>query len=79
MSDERYKPWTMTTIREVMDTMRLLIEREDCELDTPIVWYNLENGSLTGVSHECCHVFHEDGESWVELTLHNPHATTEEE
>jgi hypothetical protein len=77
MSDEsennkRNPPWTMTTIGEVIDATRLLIENEDCELDTPIVWYHLQNDCLTGVSHECCHVFHED-ESWVELTLHNPH------
>ena len=74
-NDKRIPPWTMRTIREVLDTMRFLIENEDCELDTPIVWYHLEDGNLTGVSHECCHVFHEDAESWVELTLHDPHAT----
>jgi len=71
--DKRYPPYTMLTIREVIDTMRLLIEKEDCELDTPIVWYHLADGCLTSVAHECCHVFHED-ESWVELTLHDPHA-----
>ena len=72
-TNERNPPWTMTTIGEVMDTMRLLIENEDCELDTPIVWYQLHDNCLTSVAHECCHVFHED-ESWVELTLHDPHA-----
>ena len=74
-NNKRVPPWTMKTIREVLDTMRFLIENEGCELDTPIVWYHLEDGNLTGVSHECSHVFHEDDESWVELTLHDPHAT----
>ena len=85
MSDERNPPWTMTTIAEVMDAMELLITNEGCELDTPIVWYHLENGTLTSVSHECCHVFHEvidtqlgHDESWVELTLHNPNEEEEE-
>ena len=73
MIQTRQAPWTMTTIKEVMDTMRLLLEQEDCELDTPIVWYHLQNETLTGVEHECCHVFHEDGSSWVELTLHDPY------
>ena len=72
--NERNPPWMMTTIGEVIEAMRLLIANEDCELETPIVWYHLADECLTGVSHECCHVFHEDeDESWVELTLHDPH------
>ena len=73
--NKRNPPWTMTTIAEVMDAMELLITNEGCELDTPIVWYHLENDCLTGASHECCHVFHEDV-SWVELTLHSRRFTT---
>lgn len=69
---ERYPPWTMRTIREVIDTMRMLIESEDCELDTPIVWYSLRDGELTRNEHECCHVFHDDDGSWVELTIKDP-------
>ena len=84
MTDKRHPPYTMLTIREVIDTMRLLIEKEDCELDTPIVWYHLADGCLTTITHECCHVFHndedddEDFPSWVELTLHDPHRGEEE-
>ena len=70
---ERNTPWMMTTIGEVIEAMRLLIANEGCELETPIVRYQLHDDCLTSVAHECCHVFHDDDESWVELTLHDPH------
>ena len=71
-TETRNPPWTMRTIREVMDTMKMLMEYEGCNLDTEIVWYQLQDGSLTSVEHECCHVFN-DEESRVELTLKDPY------
>jgi hypothetical protein len=74
---ERFAPWTMRTIGEVMDTMAALIrEHADVTRDTNIVWYHLQDGNLSGVEHECAHVFNESddaSENWVELTLKDPH------
>ena len=74
---ERFAPWTMLTIGEVMDTMAALIrDYADVTRDTNIVWYHLEDGNLNGVAHECCHVFNESddaSENWVELTLKDPY------
>ena len=74
---ERHKPWKMTTIREVLHTMRLLIEQEECDFDTPIVWYHLENGNLTSVEHSGCHVFNDGEEEHVELTLKDPYTDSD--
>ena len=66
---KRAKPWTMDTIGEVIECMNKLKEQCDFHDDTPIWWYHLERGDLSGqVIESHIPIYHDTGKC-VEITL----------